>query len=198
MPVAERLGVLGGTFDPPHVGHLAAAVAARDELALDRLLLVVANRPWQKEGHRDIAPAEDRLAMVAAAAAGLDRIEVSRLEIDRGGPSYTVDTVEELRRSSGPGEIAVVVGADLVASLPTWERVDELRALVTLAIVTRPGSRPPAAPKGWRSVAIGGVEVDVSSSEVRTRLSAGLPVDGLVPAPVVHYIARHGLYAVDR
>ncbi len=198
MPAAERLGVLGGTFDPPHVGHLAAAVAARDELALDRLLLVVANRPWQKEGHRDIAPPADRLAMVAAAAEGLERIEVSRLEIDRGGPSYTVDTVEELRRSSEPAEIAVVVGADLVPSLPTWERVDELRALATLAIVTRPGSRAPDAPKGWRSVALGGVEVDVSSSEVRSRLSAGLPIDDLVPAPVVHYIARHGLYAVRR
>jgi nicotinate-nucleotide adenylyltransferase len=159
----------------------------------------VANRPWQKEGGRDIAPPEDRLAMVRAAAEGLERIEVSRLEIDRGGPSYTVDTVEALRRSSdSPPEIAVVVGADLVSSLPTWERVDDLRALVTLAIVTRRGSRAPAPPSGWRSVVIGGVDVAVSSSEVRARLADGLGVDDLLPAPVVRYIARHGLYAVHR
>src|SRR6185437_1684705 len=97
---AERIGLLGGTFDPPHAGHLAAALACRDALALDRLLLVVANHPWQKAPQRRISPAEDRLAMVQAAVDGVPGLEVSRMEIDRGGPSYTIETVDALRQDA--------------------------------------------------------------------------------------------------
>lgn len=197
-----RIGLLGGTFDPPHAGHLAAAVRCRDELRLDRLLLVVANHPWQKVRH--VTPAEDRFAMVAAAAAGLDRIEPSRVEIDRGGPSFTVETVEELLRQAGqpPPEVFLVVGADLVPSLPTWERVGDLQRLVTLVVVSRPHSPelvtngPP--PPGWRVARVEGGDVDVSSSEVRDLLARGAPVDGLVPPGVIRCIRRRDLYAVGR
>ena len=96
-PAPERIGLLGGSFDPPHNGHLAAAIACRDALALDRLLLVVANDPYQKSGQRAVTPAEDRYAMVHAAVEGIERVEASRIEIDRGGPSYTIETVEALR-----------------------------------------------------------------------------------------------------
>ncbi|MGH9092540.1 MAG: nicotinate-nucleotide adenylyltransferase [Acidimicrobiales bacterium] len=189
-----RLGLLGGTFDPPHEGHLDAARRCRDALGLDRVLLVVANNPWQKAPS---TPAADRYAMVEAAVEGVDGVEASRLELDRGGPSYTVETVEALAAGRPAPELALVVGADLVPDLGTWHRVDDLRRLVTLAVVSRPGSPRPAAP-GWRVVHVDGGGVDVSSSDVRERLARGLPVGGLVPPAVVRCIRRRGLYAVRR
>ena len=198
-----RWGLLGGTFDPPHCGHLAAARACRAALGLDRLLLVVANEPWQKVPQRSVTPAEDRLAMVEAAAGLVPGVEACRVEIDRGGPSYTVDTVEELgacARAAGevPPSLYLVVGADLVPSLPTWTRVDDLRRQVTLVVVTRPQSARAADPPGWRVVHVQGDPVDVSSSEVRDRLDRGLPVEGLVPDAVIRCIRARGLYAVGR
>jgi nicotinate-nucleotide adenylyltransferase len=199
----ERIGLLGGTFDPPHAGHLDAAVRCRDALDLDRVLLVVANHPWQKAPLRQVTPAEDRWAMVEAAAAGLDRVEPCRIEIDRGGPSYTVETAESLVASAGregrpAPELFVVVGADLVATLPTWERVDDLRRLVTLVVVSRPHSTPAVARDGWTEIPVEGTGVDVSSSQVRALLAAGQPVDGLVPEAVIRCIRRRNLYAVRR
>ncbi len=143
MPGSEpafRIGILGGTFDPPHVGHEAAARAVLEQLALDRLLLVVANDPWQKSGEREIAPAEDRLALTEALAAQVVGAEASRIEIARGGPSYSVDTVEEMVAGSGgrPLEIFLVVGADLLPELGTWHRAEDLQRLVTVVVVSRP------------------------------------------------------------
>ena len=197
---AQRIGLLGGTFDPPHAGHLAAARASRDELRLDRLLLVVADVPWQKVPGREVTPAEDRFAMVEAAVEGMDRVEASRLEIDRGGPSYTVETVEEVLAAPAdrPPELFLVIGADLVESLPTWKRWRDLRRLVTLAVVARPPMPPPPDPEGWRVVHVDGEAVDVSSSELRRLLHRGAPVDGLVPDAVVRCIRGRGLYAVGR
>jgi len=199
----ERIGLLGGTFDPPHAGHLAAAVACRDALSLDRLLLVVANHPWQKAPRRRISPAEDRLAMVQAAVQGVPGLEASRMEIDRGGPSYTIDTVGALHREAADAgrplpEVYLIVGADLVGSLPTWERVDQLRPLVTLVVVSRPRSPGPPDPVGWQVVHLDGGGVDVSSSEVRALLADGAAVDGLVPDAVIRCIRRRGMYAVGR
>jgi nicotinate-nucleotide adenylyltransferase len=199
----ERLGLLGGTFDPPHEGHLAAARACLGELGLDRVLLVVANDPWQKAPQRTITPAEDRYAMVTDAVEGAPRLEASRIEIDRGGPSYTVETVEALRAEAAaagrpPPEVYLVVGADLVDGLGTWKRVEELRRLVTLAVVSRPRSIGPGDPTGWRVVHVDGEAVDVSSSELRDRLGRGCPVDGLIPESVIRCIRRRGLYAVCR
>jgi nicotinate-nucleotide adenylyltransferase len=196
----ERLGLLGGTFDPPHIGHIAAAQSCRDSLALDRLLLVVANHPWQKTGSRIITPAEDRYAMVSAAVQGVDGVEASRIEIDRGGPSYTIETVETLRAQAGEAgrpmpEISLVVGADLVDSLDTWRRWRELSELVTLVVVSRPQSPDPIAAPGWRLQTVTGLAIDVSSSQVRELLEAGAPVDGLVPEGVIRCIERRNLYA---
>ena len=199
-PSLERLGVLGRHLRPaPRRASGGRRGAAATSSRSTGSCWSWPTDPGRKTGHRDITPAEDRLAMVAAAAAGLDRIEVSRLEIDRGGPSYTVDTVEELRRSSGPGETA-----SRRRRGPRGEPADvgaRRRAARLVTLADRDASGQQASGRrqrgGGRSRSAGS-EVDVSSSEVRTRLSAGLPVDGLVPAPVVHYIARHGLYAVDR
>ena len=190
-----RIGLLGGTFDPVHRGHLAAACAVRDALALDAVLLVVANEPWQKEGTRPITPAGDRYAMVEAAAAGVDRVEASRIELDRGGVTYTIDTVEQLRAEQPGATFYLVVGEDVAAQLGTWHRADELARQVELVVVTRPGGPAATPPDGWHSTEVPMVPVPESSTGIRERIEAGLPIGDAVPAPVVRYIEEHGLYA---
>jgi nicotinate-nucleotide adenylyltransferase len=147
--VGERLGVFGGTYDPPHVGHLVAALAVRHALDLDRVLLTVANEPWQKSGSRKISPAEDRLAMVRAAVDGVEGLEASAIEIERGGPSFSVDTLEALAAADPTGERFLVLGADAAAGLGTWERAEALPGLATLVVVDRPGMDAPPAPQGY-------------------------------------------------
>src|SRR5690242_20810671 len=131
----ERIGVFGGTFDPVHVGHLVVAVNVRHDLHLDRVLLVVANVPWQKIDARVVTPAEDRYAVVEAAVGDVTGVEASRIEIDHGGASYTADTLEELLRRSPGAELFLVVGADVAPQLSTWERVERVRELSTLVVV---------------------------------------------------------------
>jgi nicotinate-nucleotide adenylyltransferase len=203
LPAPERIGIFGGTFDPPHNGHLAAARAAIASLRLDRLLLVVANDPWQKSGRREISDADDRFALTQSLAEGIPGAEASRLEIDRGGPSYSVVTAEEVttqvtQAGQPPPELYLVIGADLVPELESWQRPNDLRRLVTLAVVTRPHIGKEAVPKGWRAVWVVGPAVDVSSSAVRDRLRAGASIQGLVPEDVIRCIERRDLYAVHR
>ena len=200
MPAPDRparIGILGGTFDPPHTGHVAAGRAAVETLGLDRLLLVVANDPWQKSGRRIVSPAEDRYALTEALAAEIPGAEATRLEIDRGGPSYSVDTAEEILAGAAgrPLDLFLVVGADLVPELGTWHRAGDLQGLVTLVVVSRPANPAPVGPTGWRTVVVDGPQVAASSSEVRDLLAAGKPVDELVPAAVIRCIRRRGLYA---
>ena len=187
----ERLGIFGGTFDPVHVGHLAAAAAARHALALDRVLLVVAGDPWQKAG-TVVAPAVARYEMVAAALEGVDGLEASRLELDRPGPTYTADTVDALQRPDR--EIVLIVGVDVAAGLSSWHRVDDLRAAVTLGIVDREGEPAGPVPAGWRAERIALPRLDVSSTELRRRVAAGEPIDFLVPLPAVRVIRARALY----
>ncbi|HWE70990.1 MAG TPA: nicotinate-nucleotide adenylyltransferase [Acidimicrobiales bacterium] len=193
-----RIGIFGGTFDPIHSGHIEAADTVYRSLGLDRMLLVVANEPWQKEGTRSVTPAEDRYAMVEAATVGHPGLEPSRIEIERGGPSYTVDTVNELHRRYPSSELIVVVGADVVGDLSTWRDEPTLRQNATLAVVDRPGVRPVDPPAGWRSVRVPVAPFDVSSTELRSRLETGQSVDGLVPDPVIRCIRLRGLYATGR
>jgi nicotinate-nucleotide adenylyltransferase len=192
------VGILGGTFDPIHIGHLVAAIWARDALALDRVLLVVANEPWQKVGRRKVTPAEDRLAVVAAAAEGVPGLEPCRIEIDRGGPSYTVDTVRELIQGQPETLFSLVVGADVAAELDTWHEAEELAHLVGLVVVDRGGVARGDDPPGWAVERLRIPALDVSSSDLRDRLAAGRSVDFLVPAPAILCIGRLGLYADAR
>jgi len=185
--VPTRLGVFGGTFDPIHVAHLVAALEARDALSLDRVLLVVANQPWQKVNRRDITPAEDRFAMVKAAVDGVDGLEASRIELDRGGPSYTADTLAEL---AGGAELFVIVGADV--NLDSWARGDEVRRLAHVVVVTRPGVVPAEDADVVTMPAL-----DVSASDLRGRIADGRPVDFLIPEPALRVIRHRGLYAGD-
>jgi len=187
---SERIGVFGGTFDPVHVGHLTAACAARHQLRLDRVLLVVARDPWQKRGSV-VASAEDRYAMVAAACAGVDGLEASRIEIDRPGPTFTADTLEAL---AAPGRVVyLVLGADAAAGLDSWERPEVVRAAATLAVVTRDGGPPPPA----GAAVVDMPRLDVSSTDLRRRIAAGEPVDFLVPEGARAIVRDRRLYTRD-
>ncbi len=191
----ERIGVFGGTFDPPHVGHLVTAVNVRHALALDELLFVVANDPWQKSGVRTISPAEDRLAMVEAAVAGVRGLAASALEIERGGTSYTADTLNELRRRSPSAELFLVLGSDAAAGLPTWDRVDEVRQAATVVVVHRPGTDAPEPLPGWRWRTVESPRLEVSSTDLRARFSDGRPLDYLLTPTVIACIEARHLYA---
>ena len=192
--LGERLGIFGGTFDPPHVGHLVCAVNVRHDLRLDRVLLVVNDLPWQKIGTRPITAAAQRLAMVEAAVADVDGLEASRIEIDAGGLSYTADTLARLGAENPEAEFFVVLGADAAAGLPTWERVDEVRERATIVVVQRPGAAAVTPFEGfrWESVEVPGLEV--SSTDLRARVIDGRPLDYLVTREVVEWISAHDLY----
>jgi len=193
----ERLGIFGGTFDPPHVGHLVSAVNVRHELALDRVLLVVNNLPWQKAGTRSISPAEERLGMVAAAVADVEGLEASRIEIDAGGPSFTADTLATLLAEDPTRELFVILGADAAAGLLTWERCEEVRDRATVVVVERPGALRAATPEGWRWTWVEVPSIDVSSTDLRARAVDGRPLDYLVTREVADWIQAHGLYRDD-
>jgi nicotinate-nucleotide adenylyltransferase len=192
--VGERLGVFGGTFDPPHIGHLVAATNARHVLHLDRVLLVVANQPWQKSDRR-VTPAAHRLAMVEAAVAGVPGLAASALEIDRGGDSFTADTLEALAGEDPARRLYLIVGADVAADLPTWRRVETARALATLVVVSRHGVPDVDPGPGWTTERVDIPGLDLSASELRRRASTGLPLDWLVPARAIDVIRRLDLYA---
>ena len=191
--MTERIGVFGGTFDPPHIAHLALAAQARHQLGLDRVLFVVANVPWQKASARQISDPDDRYEMVRDAVAGRTGLEASRMEIDRGGESYTADTLAEL---ASPGrELFLLIGSDLVSALATWKRWEELPPLSTLAIVTRPGGFAVAQPAPqWRWVEVRMPALEISSSELRAMVGEGRPIDFLVPDSVAAHVRRRSLY----
>ena len=191
----RRVGVLGGTFDPVHIAHLAVGVEVRSALGLDTVLLVVAGSPWQKVDEREVTPAEDRLAVVRAAVADVPGLEASAIEVERSGPTYTADTLAELGRSGD--ELFLIVGADVAAQLDTWVRPEEVRARATLVVVERPGLSAPVEAlraEGWRVEVVDVPALEVSSSDLRQRRASGRPIDVLVPAAAVREIERRGLY----
>ncbi len=169
-----------------------AAVNVRHALDLDRVLLVVANAPWQKSGRR-ITPAADRLAVVQAAVAETVGLEASGIEIERGGESYTADTLEQLR---APGRgLFLVVGADVAADLHTWRRPDAVARLATLVVVSRGGSPDVDPGPPWRVEYVQIPALDISSSDLRARAADGRPLDHLVPLAAIACIRERGLYA---
>lgn len=190
----ERLGVFGGTFDPPHIGHLVAATEVRYALGLDRVLLVVANEPWQKTGTRVISPAADRLAMVEAAVGDVEGLAASALEIEQGGPSYSVDTLEALAASDPSGSRFLILGGDAAAGLGTWERAEALPALATLVLVDRPEKAAPNPPPDWLFERVEMPRLDVSSTDLRDRVARGRPLAFLTPDAVVSCIRERRLY----
>ena len=188
-----RIGLFGGTFDPPHVGHLVTAVNVRHALNLDIVILMVANDPWQKSGARDVTTAEDRFAMVEAAVSVVDGVVAGRDEIDRGGPSYTADTLMALAEKHPGAELFTIVGDDAAAGLPSWTRVDQVAQYSQLVVVDPPGVAV-ELPQQFNWLRVESPRLEVSSTDLRSRFSDGRPLDYLVTEPVLHVIEQRGLY----
>lgn len=195
---APRYGLFGGSFDPPHAAHLALATLARDHLQLDTLFVVPAGIPWQKAG-RDLTEGEHRLAMARLAFQGEARIQVDRLELDRAGPSYTLDTLQALQARHPGGDWFLVIGQDQYANFDSWHGWRQLLSLCTLAVAARRGEHPapPPALKALphRMTVLPLPDMPVSATDLRARLSRGEAVTPLVAPAVAGYIAQHHLYA---
>ena len=199
-----RLGVIGGTFDPIHLGHLVLAESAREELGLERILFVPAGDPWRKQG-RFVAPSEHRLAMVRLALEGIPEYEVCTLEAERPGPSYTADTLETIAGENVGADLYLLLGQDALADLPNWRHPDRIVRSATLAVARR------SSPPPWQAAAevlerrLPGVlarihwldmpAIDITATTIRERVRAGRSIRYLVPATVKEYILRHRLYA---
>jgi len=191
-----RIGLFGGSFDPVHDAHVALAHVALGHLALDELRWMPAGQPWQKP--RAMTAAEHRVAMVQAAIAGEPRFVLERSEIDRSGPTYTLDTVRSLAAREPDAQWFLVIGQDQYARLSTWHGWQELLGLVTLAVAARSGEAPKpdaavaALPHSMAALPL--PRMDVSATEVRRRAAAGEPIGDLVPPAVARYIDQHRLY----
>lgn len=185
---------MGGTFDPIHHGHLVAASEVQSLLRLDEVVFVPTGQPWQKE-HRQVAPAEHRYLMAVIATASNPRFTVSRVDVDRDRPTYTIDTLRDLRAQHPDAELFFITGADALAQILSWKDVDELWGLAHFVGVTRPGY--PLSESGLPAQRVTLQEVPamaISSTDCRDRVRAGEPVWYLVPDGVVQYIAKHRLY----
>jgi nicotinate-nucleotide adenylyltransferase len=197
-----RIGILGGTFNPPHIAHLVCAQEARHQLGLDRVLLMPVSVPPHKEAEDDPG-AEVRLELCRAAVAGEDGIEVSALEIERGGASYTVDTLRDIHAREPEDDLTFIVGADMAFGLPAWREPEAVLELATLAVAGRSGverkdivERLAPIGRSERVVFFDMPRLDVSSSGIRRRVAEGAPVRHLVPDAVAARIADRGLYRV--
>jgi len=195
MGDAQRIGVMGGTFDPIHHGHLVAASEVAQVFTLDEVVFVPTGQPWQKED-RKVAPSEDRYLMTVIATASNPRFSVSRIDIDRGGPTYTIDTLRDLRAERGDeAELFFITGADALAQIMSWQDVNELFALAHFVGCTRPGHR--LTGDGLPEDHVSLVEIPalaISSTDCRQRVAKGEPIWYLVPDGIVQYIAKRRLY----
>jgi nicotinate-nucleotide adenylyltransferase len=205
----SALGILGGSFNPPHLGHLALARSALEELALDRVLLVPVYLPPHKPPPVDDPGPAHRLTMCRALVDGVERVEVSTLETDRGGRSYTIDTLKAVHGSQPDAELNLIVGADMACTMPSWRRPHEILKLARVVVAERGPGWEEAGEEGSQERVLAVLRaldrdarvsilsmppVDVSSTMVRVRLAEGKPVAELTGAAVASYIAEHGLY----
>lgn len=194
--MTERLGLLGGTFDPPHVGHLFLAYTALEELGLDHVIFIPARQQPLKAG-RDSASAADRLQMTRLLVADDPRMSVDPIELDREGLSYSIDTVRAFRAARPGAELVFLMGEDTAGTLPKWREPEALASLARLVVLTRGrvGSAETSAPAlPFPVERIATRRIDISATEVRSRVRAGLPLRGFVPDAVARYIAEHDLY----
>lgn len=195
--MAHRIAVLGGTFDPFHLGHLQIALDAAVTLQLDQVLIVPAGDPWQKPG-QVIASADDRYAMALLGTIEQDHVDVSRIEIDREGPTFTSDTLRQMREMPeyAEAELYFLLGADAVGGLRTWHEFPTVLELATFVGVTRPGQSMPSE-QLLEGVAVRKIQiaaVDVSSTMIRERVATGKSLDGLTTPTIAKYICKRGLY----
>lgn len=187
-----RTGILGGTFDPIHIAHLHAAETALHQAGLDRVLIMPAGHPWQK-GDRLVSPARHRLAMARLALDGVEGVEVDDREIERDGPTYTIDTLGTFPE---PEELYLVMGADAALGIPSWKQAGRIRSRVTLLVLPRPGvDSTVVAELLPEAVFIDMAVLEISGTEIRDMARRGAPFRFLVPEPVYRYITAHDLYA---
>ncbi|WP_291809684.1 nicotinate-nucleotide adenylyltransferase [Cellulomonas sp.] len=194
VPIRPRLGVMGGTFDPVHHGHLVAASEVAARFDLDEVVFVPTGNPTFKQ-HIDVSPAEHRYLMTVIATASNPRFTVSRVDIDRAGLTFTVDTLRDLKNERPDADLFFITGADAIAQILTWKDAAELFDMARFVAVTRPGHA--LSVDGLPAGRVDVLEVPalaISSSDVRARARAGAPVWYLVPDGVVQYIAKHRLY----
>ena len=197
-----NIGILGGTFDPVHNGHIKVAEIVKAHLDLAKVVFMPAGQPWLKSAS-PVSPAEYRVEMVRLAIAGCPGFELSLLEINRPGPSYTVDTIEEFRDKNSDGnELFFILGQDSLSQLPRWKEPNRIIELCRLAAVPRPGCQLPDLKQleklipglSSRLVLLDKPEIDISATQIRKRVAEGLSIRGLVPEAVAEYIKRHKLY----
>jgi nicotinate-nucleotide adenylyltransferase len=196
MSRGSKVGVMGGTFDPIHHGHLVAAEEARHAFDLERVLFVPVGDPWQK-ADQDVSPASDRLEMVGRAIADNDAFEISRVDVDRNGPTYTIDTLRSLAEQRPGAELYFITGADAILEILTWKDPQDALRLATFVAVTRPGHDLAGLRKlgiEERVVLLEIPALAISSTDIRARVAEGRPIRYLVPAPVEEYIRERGLY----
>jgi len=188
----RRIGVMGGTFDPIHHGHLVAASEVQQSFDLDEVIFVPTGQPWMKQ---DVSPAEHRYLMTVIATASNPRFTTSRIDIERGGVTYTIDTLRDLRREHPDADLFFITGADAVAQIVEWKDVEELWELAHFVAVSRPGHA--LSIRGLPEQGVSSLEVPalaISSTDCRRRVDRGFPVWYLVPDGVVQYISKHHLY----
>jgi len=200
--IKHRVGILGGTFDPIHIGHLMTAEAVRDEYELEKIIFIPAAQPPHKLGQK-ISPAEDRYLMTVLATCSNPHFEVSDIELRREGPSYSIDTVRELLRTSGGDtEFFFIAGTDIIREIHTWDRIEELLKICPFIAASRPGCRPDV--ERTRSI-LGDLgvkqihlldtpELEISSTDIREKVAAGRSIQYIVPPAVEQYIYKKGLY----
>jgi len=199
----RRIGVLGGTFDPPHNGHVLAACQARDRLNLDLVVFTVANDPWQKTGvggirESGLTEVGIRLAMVEAAVETIEGLLADDLEMQRGGPTYTADTLYELHDRYPGADLFLLIGSDVASALDSWIRPEEVRKHATIVVMDRPGHDGGRPPDGWDYELLEAPLLEMSAIELRAQVRSGEPIADQVPAGVAELIKRHSLYGAER
>ena len=194
MDSKQRIGVLGGSFDPPHLGHLGIAEFVASNRQLDKVLFVVANIQWQKAAEEEMLDSFHRLAMVELAVEEIDGFYASNIEIERGGDSVTVETLEALCEADPEARYELIIGADNASTMSTWRRSDELEQYAEIIVVGRPGFHFSDAEKQFNFVTLDGPRFDVSSEAIRSAVKSGDPIDHFVPNSVEDYIHQKGLY----
>ncbi|CAN5429251.1 nicotinate-nucleotide adenylyltransferase [soil metagenome] len=194
--MARRLGIMGGTFDPIHLGHLVTADQARVDVGLDEVVFLPAGAPWQK-GTAEVTPPEHRYLMTVLATAAHPYFSVNRMEIDRDGPTYTIETLRSLRTALEDTELFFITGADAILNILTWKDAEEALAMATFVAATRPGYDLAALEEHGLTGRVTLLDVPalaISSSDVRARFRAGRPVRYLIPREVEEFARKHGLY----
>lgn len=189
-----RLGVMGGTFDPVHFGHLVAANEAASAFGLDKVIFVPTGEPWQKQ---TITDSGHRFNMTKLAIAGNSHFDISRVDVDRPGPTYTVDTLRDIKAQHPEAELFFITGADSISQIGSWRDSEQIWPLAHLVGVTRPGHslEVPKSPHGAVSL----LEIPalaISSTDIRARVESGKPIDYLLPASVIDYIQKNNLYRI--